>query len=172
MSKKKEIHILFDKQHSATDKMIAKQMETILRQGGYQVNRVDESGGESEDGECINRILKENQRTLGDEEKESVEYTPQLLVSVNMAGFRARMSDGSPYLNKLPLNILVYLDRWEDSFGPWFENRMNITTEFLVAKDLIRSEIRSRGVKLHRVELCESLDQDLLRYIDTMDWRF
>lgn len=144
----KKIHILYEsKLHIESEKTVQR-LSDILEGEGYIVTETVDLTTEADIGRYVDRLLADNPPP-DDPSDTMSSFTPQLIISLHMAGFSARMSDGSPYINLLPVNIVVCIDRDKDDYTSIQSGRFNVTTSF-----------------------CDTWEHGLPEYLDTLRWRF
>ncbi len=95
----------------------------------------------------------------------------QLIISLEMIGFSSIDSDASPFLNHLPMNILVIMDGWPTLYDKVLKTRLNFTIYFLHSDPAAVDYIKHVYPHIHTVDLLSDLDM-VPEYLDSMDWRY
>ena len=135
---------------------------------------------DKEDAESIYQLLVsageyEVQKVLLEDEIVSYltsvnEEKTQLILSLNMAGFRAVGSDENLLINSLPMNIVTVLTHKPEIYASYLERRMNYTISFLLLKNDV-SDIREKYGHIYCVETIDAYP-DIIDYLKQLDWRF
>lgn len=103
--------------------------------------------------------------------RETDRDTCQLVISLEMNGFSSIDSDSTPFINHLPMNVLVIMDGWPSLYDEILKMRLNYTIYFVHSDPAAVAYMRHVYPHIHVVDHLQDLNS-LPAYLDSMDWRY
>ncbi len=95
-----------------------------------------------------------------------------LILSLDFAGFHAMTTGNQPVINRLPMNVVVCVDRplaWFDSI---MQQNMSYTISFLFFSKTDYLQAKSQYPHLWQMDYCEDRESGLMAYLTNLVWRF
>ena len=95
----------------------------------------------------------------------------QLIISLEMNGFTSIDSDGTPFFNHLPINILVIMEGSPEIYDIILKMRLNYTIYFLHTSREGVKQIKEQHPHIYNVDFLPNLNS-LPNFLNKMDWRY
>lgn len=96
----------------------------------------------------------------------------QLVISLDMAGFCALTTGNVPVIDRLPMNVIVFITQPAERFHPYLKNNMSFTTHILFESREDFDTATKRYSHIWNTGYCPSLKKELAEYLGQMEWRF